>query len=399
MQLEPKHIEHINDLFQQMTTRKDLLELINYAKECIYGKKSKPFRLKTLTYYAFHAKNGYKIFEIKKKSGGTRIIHAPTKGLKHIQRALNVIFQCVFTPNVAAMGFVSDKSIVDNARVHQGAFYVYNIDLKDFFPSVDLHRIKACFKIAPFNLEGDKEPLAFLLANLCCTPMEVEREEGKKEERAVLPQGAPTSPTITNIVCQRLDRKLKGLAKRFGAHYTRYADDITFSSMHSIYQKDGDFLKELHRIIEKENFRINPKKTRLQKNGYRKEVTGLVVNEKVNVNRRYVKQIRRWLFLWEKHGYDAAQTAFIQEYLSDKGHTKKAEAKLENVLAGKLNFLRMVRGVEDKVYQKYKDKYLHLVAILLETTPQKSKTNQKDLDSILNTLVNEGLDKAMNSID
>lgn len=399
MQLEHKHIEHIKDLFQQMTTRNDLLELINYTKICIYGQKAKPVLLKTLTYYAFHAKDSYKIFEIKKKSSGTRVIHAPTKGLKHIQRALNLIFQCVFTPNTAAMGFVVNKSIVDNARVHQGAFYVYNIDLKNFFPSVELHRIKTCFKIPPFNLDDEKEPLAFMLANLCCTVLEVEREEGKKEERAVLPQGAPTSPTITNIVCQRLDRKLKGLSKRFGANYTRYADDITFSSMHAIYQKEGDFMKELHRIIEKEKFRINPKKTRLQKNGYRKEVTGLIVNEKVNVNRRYIKQIRRWLFLWEKHGYDAAQTAFLQEYLGDKGHTKSAEAKLENVLAGKLNFLRMVRGADDAVYQKYKNRYLELVPLLLEATRQRSEKSKEDLDSILNTLFSEGLDKAMNSID
>lgn len=122
------------------------------------------------------------------------------------------------------------------------------------------------FIYAPFNLNDDKEPLAFLLASLCTHPFEIDGET-----KTVLPQGSPTSPTITNILCQKLDRRLMGLAKRFGATYTRYADDITFSSPHNICNLD-DFNNELKRIIEDDQqLTINPAKTRLQKDGYRQK--------------------------------------------------------------------------------------------------------------------------------
>ena len=132
---------------------------------------------------------------------------------------------------------------------------------------------------APFNLNGsdEKEEVAFLMAALCTHPIDIDGET-----RVILPQGSPTSPTITNVLCYKLDQRLTGLSKRFGLTYTRYADDLTFSSNHNIYNKEK-FILELKRIIEEDQLlKINPKKTRLQKSGYRQEVTGLIVNEKVN---------------------------------------------------------------------------------------------------------------------
>src|SRR5205085_7019565 len=118
-----------------------------------------------------------------------------------------------------------------------------------------------------------RKNLANIIASLCCTEMEVDRKneagEWERVKRNVLPQGAPTSPVITNIVCQRLDYLLSGVARRFGLKYSRYADDITFSSMHNIYQPESDFIVELHRIITDQNFRIKESKTRLQRDGYR----------------------------------------------------------------------------------------------------------------------------------
>ena len=170
--------------------------------------------------------------------------------------------------------------------------------------------------------QSKRSMLANYLAALCCTEMEVERKNHDGEwirvKRNVLPQGAPTSPVITNIICQRLDFLLSGVAKRFGLKYSRYADDITFSSMHNVYQTDSDFLKELHRIIAEQGFHIKESKTRLQKNGYRKEVTGLLVNEKANVQKRYIKQLRMWLYYWERYGYDRAYSFFLQQYLATK---------------------------------------------------------------------------------
>jgi hypothetical protein len=401
MQINQEHIDTIKARFKQMKTKEDLLELVNFAKTMVYGEKAKPVPLRTFTYYGNIqlAGSAYKEFSIRKKSGGTRKIHAPVKGLKPIQKALKLILQCVFTPHQAAIGFVPEKSIVDNARVHRGMNYVYNLDLKDFFPSVDMKRVAACLRIPPFNVvDTNDAPLAFLIANLCCTPIEVERKNGKgeweKKVLNVLPQGAPTSPTVTNIICQRLDRKLAGLARKYGAQYTRYADDITFSSMHNLYQSDSDFLNEMTAVIEGQGFYINTKKTRLQKTGYRKEVTGLVVNEKVNVRRRYVKQIRRWLYLWERYGYVQAEAIFRNDYRADKGHVKRGEPSLQNVLDGKLLFLKMVKGEGDGTYLGLFKRYAKLTDNL-----EQVRSENVDLDSVLAVLVNRGLDDAMNLFD
>ena len=388
MKIEQAHIDQIRKQFAELQSKEELVKLLSDAKNMLYGEECKPFQLKSLTYYANPTlcKKRYQTFTIKKKSGADRTIHAPVKGLKSILRSLNVVLQCVYEPHEAATGFVLEKSIVDNAKKHVGHHYVLNMDLKDFFHTFDRNRVKMGFIYEPFNLGGDKEPLAFLLASLCTHPFEIDGEE-----KTVLPQGSPTSPTLTNMLCQKLDRRLTGLANRFGATYTRYADDITFSSPHNIYT-DEAFNKELKRIIEEDQkLVINPKKTRLQKAGYRQEVTGLIVNNKVNVHRRYVKQIRMWLYLWEKWGYEIAQQKFLKDYFADKGHVKNMNAKLMNVLDGKLEFLKMVKGAEDGAYKGLKERFDNLTG--LKEIQDQSKI---DLNSVLNTLVNQGLNKAMN---
>lgn len=360
MKIEQAHIDQIRKQFAELQSKEELVKLLSDAKNMLYGEECKPFQLKSLTYYANPTlcKKRYQTFTIKKKSGADRTIHAPVKGLKSILRSLNVVLQCVYEPHEAATGFVLEKSIVDNAKKHVGHHYVLNMDLKDFFHSFDRNRVKMGFMYEPFNLNGDKEPLAFLLASLCTHPFEVDGEE-----KTVLPQGSPTSPTLTNILCKKLDRRLTGLANRFGATYTRYADDITFSSPHNIYTNE-EFNKELKRIIEEDQkLVINPKKTRLQKAGYRQEATGLIINDKVNVRRRYVKQIRMWLYLWEKWGYEIAQQKFLKDYFADKGHVKNINAHLVNVLDGKLEFLKMVKGHEDGTYKGLKERFEELNGI------------------------------------
>ena len=448
MKLEQAHIDQIRTAFEKMQSREDLLHVLNEAKPLVYGDKAVPFDLKQLTWYA-NPKLGrkrYAEFKIKKKSGAERCIHAPVKGLKSLQKTLSFVLQCVYEPHNAAMGFVRDRSIVDNAKLHVGSKYVYNIDLKDFFPSVDQARVWKCFQLKPFNLNKASsvepqymkwedfkkehlktdEPVTFLkgkgrmftntpygtlyvannfdkekdkyillgssslktkagkslegtlwlvnkipdtsrldianiIASLCCTEMEVERKnetgEWEKVKRNVLPQGAPTSPVITNIVCQKLDYLLSGVAKRFGLKYSRYADDITFSSMHNVYQPESVFLKELHRIIAEQNFYIKESKTRLQKDGYRKEVTGLLVNEKANVQQRYIKQLRMWLYYWERYGYERASGFFLQQYIADKGHVKNGKPDMANVISGKLDYLKMVKGADNELYLKLKSRF------------------------------------------
>ncbi|RBI91756.1 RNA-directed DNA polymerase [Elizabethkingia miricola] len=382
MKIEQIHIKQIRKQFAELKSKEDLVILLSDAKNILHSEECKPFQLKSLTYYANPklCKKRYQTFTIKKKSGADRTINAPVKGLKSILRSLNFVLQCVYEPHEAATGFVLQKSIVDNAKKHIGHHYVLNMDLKDFFHTFDRNRVKMGFIYAPFNLNGDKEPLAFLLASLCTHSFGIEGEV-----KTILPQGSPTSPTLTNILCSKLDRRLNGLANRFGATYTRYADDITFSSPHNIYNNE-DFNKELKRIIEEDQkLVINPKKTRLQKAGFRQEVTGLIVNDKVNVQRRYVKQIRMWLYLWEKWGYEIAQQKFLNDYIVDKGHVKNINAHLVDVLDGKLEFLKMVKGIEDGTYMGLKQRFDRLVGV---TDP---------INQLLDIWEKAGIESAMNN--
>lgn len=381
MKIEQTHIDQIRKQFAKMQSKENLVKLLSDAKNMLYGEECKPVQLKSLTYYANPTlcKKRYQTFTIKKKSGADRTINAPVKGLKSILRSLNFVLQCVYEPHEASTGFVLERSIVDNAKKHVGHHYVLNMDLKDFFHTFDRNRVKMGFIYEPFNLISDKEPLAFLLASLCTHPFEIDGEL-----KTVLPQGSPTSPTLTNILCKKLDRRLNGLASRFGATYTRYADDITFSSPHNIYT-DEAFNKELKRIIEEDQrLIINPKKTRLQKAGYRQEATGLIVNDKVNVRRRYVKQIRMWLYYWEKYGYEKAEQIFKRDYIADKSHVKKVNAHLVNVLDGKLEFLKMVKGVEDATYKGLNKRFDELIGY------------EDPINRVLNVWETDGIDQAMN---
>ena len=119
----------------------------------------------------------------------------------------------------------------------------------------------------------------------------------------------------------------------------------------------------LEDIIAKQGFTINHSKTRLQKVGYRQEVTGLIVSDRVNVQKRYIKQLRQWLFYWETHGYERACKYFLPKYRTDKGNVKKGNPNLRNVLSGKLDFLKMVKGSNNSTYLKLWERYSKLVAI------------------------------------
>ncbi len=246
----------------------------------------------------------------------------------------------------------------------------------------------------PFNLKDDKEnpnSLPYILANLCCHPKEVTRfdKDGNPYQcvRNVTPQGAPTSPIITNLICRQLDRRLLGLAKRFRLSYSRYADDITFSTnAKEVFEPGSEFMVELRRIVEEDQkFRINDEKTRVQSKAYRQEVTGLVVNSKVNVTKRYVKQIRIWLYLWEHYGYEKATVCFLRDYNKSKGQAKHG-THLENVLEGKLNYLKMVVGADNAAYTKLAEKFKRL---------QKGLEPGVNVSAILDVWENEGIDKAM----
>lgn len=377
----------IATLARQMETKEDLLALLNRIKqdemkECGYGDKFYPFTMKHLLYYCNpnHAFHRYKEFKIKKKSGGFRQITAPrNKSFMLILNYVNEVFKAVYTPSKYAMGFTEGRSVVDNASKHKGMNYIFNIDLKDFFPSIEQPRVWKRLQLKPLNFP---QPVANVLAGLCSM------RGGKDNEgkyRYVLPQGAPTSPIITNMICDTLDRRLAGLAKRFDLNYSRYADDITFSSMHNVYSPDGEFRIELKRIIADQGFTINKDKTRLQKLGARQEVTGLIVSQKVNVSQKYVRDIRNLLYIWDRYGYTVAYAKFYPKYKEARGHVKKGNPDLANVIDGKLMYLKMVKGEDDSVYQRLNSKFRGLVATLSDL----NKTTQYGITYIETMTVND----------
>ncbi len=336
----------------------DLFNLLNEIKEDLVGDKAYPFtRKQFISLSKPQNVHRYLLFSIPKKSGGERPICAPYGNLKWFQICLNEIFKALYTPSPYAMGFTEGRSIVDNARMHTNQNYVFNIDLKDFFPSIKIQQVRKRLQLAPFNFNTN---IAWKIAGFCTISSWLIDKESTPH--FVLPQGAPTSPLLTNAVCDKLDRRLHGLAKRFGLHYSRYADDITFSSMHNVYQPDSEFRRELQRIITDQGFTINEKKTRLSHCSKRQEVTGLTVGAKINVTRKYVKDLRAILHIWEKYGLDAAYAAFYPRYKSEKCKLRydKPEPDLVNVIAGKLCYLKMVKGENDPIYTKLHAQYLRL---------------------------------------
>ena len=267
----------------------------------------------------------YREFDIPKRSGGTRRITAPVGKLKDIQKCISVILSPYYQAPDCAHGFTEGRSVVSNAQMHVDKNYVLNIDLKDFFPTISCTRISNALGHLGFNDE-----VSDVIARLCTIPM---RDEQKQVWRSVLPQGSPASPILSNIVCIPLDKKLTDLARRYGLTYSRYADDITFSSNHSVYSRDDSFLRELEEIVRSSGFKINDKKTRLQKRGSRQEVTGLIVGEKVNTYRQFTKNLRAAVFHAETNGCSRS------DY---------------NNIMGRISYLAMVKGVDDHLVTRFR---------------------------------------------
>lgn len=313
----------------------------------------------------------YKTFTMAKRSGGHRVIREPRRRLKALQdKLLPYLVERSGTPKPSAHAFINDRSIVTNARKHleRRPHFVLNLDLERFFPSISFYRIRGVLQKAPFRFSHQ---VATMLAHMCAVNNE-------------LPQGAPTSPFLSNQVCRSLDRDLMALAKRHQATYTRYADDITFSFSTpnraalpaNICTFDSGIVtlgQELTGIIGHHNFRINPTKTRMSTRRRRMEVTGIVINEFPNVKREFIDRIRGALHAWDRYGYDAAQAAWEQRVADGasqayekrpwKRQTRTGQPPaLKNILWGKLLFVRMVRGADDAIYTRLAEKYSRLIA-------------------------------------
>lgn len=251
----------------EINSRQDLADLLNIS-------------LQKLTYilYAKHPDQYYQSFTIPKKTGGVRTIDASTGDLKSVQKKLAEHLSGAYSNNNISHAFKKGKSIITNAKSHRNKKFILTIDLNDFFHQFHFGRVRGFFaKNRNFKMPIS---LATIIAQLTCY-------------KGCLPQGTPSSPVITNLICEILDTHICSIAKKYRVNYTRYADDMTFSTNDPQFQNNSDkFLQEIEKELNRSGFSINKKKTRLTYRTNRQSVTGLIVNKKINVNRTFYKNTR-----------------------------------------------------------------------------------------------------------
>lgn len=267
-------LEYAKNLFDGgfpiIYNQEHLCRLLGYQKQYVYSVSNKSCKF-------------YREFEIKKKNGKNRTINEPLPSLKEIQDWIlkEILYNIQVSPYAKA--YIKNKSIKDNARFHKKQNKVLTIDLKDFFPSIKYPRI-----LNVFRKIGYREDVSVMLANLCCL-------------NGCLPQGSPTSPALSNIIASKIDY---GIIKYIGndkIRYTRYADDLTFSGDFN----EGDLIKNIERIVNQQGFFINEEKTRTRKKNQRQEVTGIVVNEKMQIERTIRRKIRSDVYYIQKYGLES----------------------------------------------------------------------------------------------
>jgi len=273
---------------------------------------------KYLYWLAKVPKKQYRVYSIKKTSGGYRKITAPKIGIKIIQKwILRQILEKVSLHDNCE-GFRLGRSIVTNCRRHTNKQIILKFDIKDFFPSINFKRVLGMFLSLGYVFN-----LSYLLAKLTTYNNE-------------LPQGLPTSPAIANIILKRLDSRLTGLAKKTKANYSRYADDITFSG------NDRSLLKVIlliKKVVQEEGFRLASRKVGIYRKGIQQKVTGLIVNKKISVPRTRIRMLRAVLHNCSLFGLNSQREKWKNTFNIKKHFTEDDFVK---VLKGNIAFVRMV---------------------------------------------------------
>ena len=289
-----------------MLTKLEKLKGCKDRKELASQLGIKPSDL-SYTIYKISAKSRYQSFNIRKASGGIRTIHAPNSRLKSIQRRVsNLLYDCykeihpttTYTNRELSHAFQKKRglSIASNATKHKNRRFVFNLDFKDFFGCFNFGRVRGYF-LSNNDFQLNPE-VATTLAQICC-------------HNNKLPQGAPTSPIVTELITRILDIRLSKIASKNGCRYSRYADDLTFSTNKrtfpdAIAKEESDGIlavgHELLNKIHNSGFLVNQKKTRMHFCDSRQEATGLIINKKVNVSKEYTKQVRSMCYSLFKKG-------------------------------------------------------------------------------------------------
>jgi hypothetical protein len=270
--------------------------------------------LRALRHFSLHSAREraphYVTFAIAKRSGGERLIMAPKRRLKAVQRKLNELLVSRLPVSQHAHGFRASHSVRGNAEPHVGKAVVLRLDIRDFFASIHFGRVRGLLLALGYGYSV-ASVLAALMTEAPRQPVMVgERRYFPPVGARACPQGAPTSPGLSNALVVKLDHRLAGLARRFGFAYTRYADDLTFS---------GDDVASAHalhrfatRVLKEEGFALNSAKTRVMRRGRQQRVTGVTVNEVLGVSREERRRMRAALHqlrLAQQRGEETARAA------------------------------------------------------------------------------------------
>jgi retron-type reverse transcriptase len=293
-----------------------------------------------LRWLAFHSDAAalvhYVRFTVPKKSGGVRELSAPHRSLAAAQRWIFQNILQALPTHPAAHGFVKGRSIRTNASPHVGKNVLVNSDLKDFFPTITFHRVRGAFQYLGYS------PAVSTIFALLCTesPRRLVDYAGREFHVATgpraLPQGACTSPALSNLIARRLDSRLAGIAARLGWQYTRYADDLSFSAAADAEpeKKIGYLLARLRHIAQDEGFRVNETKTRVLRRSAAMSVTGVVVNERPGVRRRQRRRLRAIL-------HNARRSGLVSQNRSNEPHFAEK-------IRGQIAFVQMVNAEQGR---------------------------------------------------
>lgn len=270
----------------------------------------------------------YASYYISKKRGGKRKISVPYVPLRIIQKYINDFILNKVEVHECAFAFLPKKSIVDNAKVHINQEWILNIDIKDFFSSIGIDKVYTVFRSL-----GYSENVCYDFANICTARLD------SKSRREFLPQGAPTSPSLSNIVMRNVDRRFSNYAKKNNIKYSRYADDITFSGGRENLPK----LSLLRKILKEQGFELNTKKTKYYgPKSNNRFVTGLKVGESVKIPRKFVNDVKRQICMCEKHGVEK-HVNWLKSNLGFSGNY------YYEWILGKVAFINMVEPTKAKV--------------------------------------------------
>lgn len=266
----------------------------------------------------------YHEVQIPKNNGkGFRKLALPSKNLKKMQRWIldNILYK--IPVHECAHGFIPNKSTVTNAQQHVNKEFILKTDIKNFFPSISSKRIYGLFKAIGYN-----EQVSIALTNICTY-------------NDSLPQGAPTSPYLSNLICRKLDHRLYSLCKKESFSYSRYADDITISGNKRL-KKTSAFIED---ILSSEGFQLNIEKTRIVHNSFRQQVTGIVVNQKTSIPKELYRKLKQDIYYMKKHG--------VYDHLKYTGLENKSNVKA--YYYGMANYFYMVNPVKGEYLYKELD--------------------------------------------